>query len=145
MRYRALIKAFFLVTWMAVAVWFGAASLQAQKQTSGKNKFPDEHTTEKLTPTRTDKQVSELNSSVAGKLPHTGAGEQKVALRNLIDRHLFGAMERDGVPHAPLTNDSEFCRRAYLDLTGRIPTTDQLKAFLSNTGLNKRDKLIDEL
>jgi len=145
MRHSALIKTFFLVTWMAGAVWLGAASLQAQKQTSGKDKFPDEHTTEKLAPTRTDKQVSDLTTSVAAKLPRAGAGEQKVALRNLIDRHLFGAMERDAVPHAPLTNDSEFCRRAYLDLTGRIPTTDQLKAFLGSTDLNKRDKLIDEL
>ena len=54
-------------------------------------------------------------------------------------------MERDGVPHAPLTNDYEFCRRVYLDLTGRIPTPEQLKAFVGSTDPDKRDKLIDEL
>jgi len=143
MRNRALIKTSFLAIWVAVVVWLGTPSLQAQKQTSGKNRFPDEHTDEKLAPARTP--VSEITNSVAAKLPQTGAGEQKVALRNLIDRHLFGAMERDGVPHAPLTNDYEFCRRVYLDLTGRIPTPEQLKAFVSSTDPDKRDKLIDEL
>ena len=143
MRNRTLIKTSFLAIWVAVVVWLGTASLQAQKQTSGKNKFPEEHTDEKLAPTRTP--VSEITNSVAAKLPQTEAGQQKVVLRNLIDRHLFGAMERDGVPHAPLTNDYEFCRRVYLDLTGRIPTPERLKAFVSSTDPDKRDKLIDEL
>ncbi|MGH9842760.1 MAG: DUF1549 and DUF1553 domain-containing protein, partial [Blastocatellia bacterium] len=91
-----------------------------------------------------DKQVSDLTRDVAGKLPHTG-GQQKIAFRNLIDKHLFGAMERDAIPRAPLTNDYEFCRRVYLDLTGRIPTPEQLKAFVAGTAADKRDKLIDEL
>lgn len=145
MRHRVLIKTSLLAIWLAIAVWFGIASLQAQKQTSGQHKFPSEHTDEKLKPARPDKQVSDLTRDVAAKLPHTGAGEQKIALRNLIDQQLFGALERASIPHAPLTNDYEFCRRIYLDLTGRIPTTDQLKAFVNSTDANKRDKLIDEL
>jgi len=145
MGYRFFIKASFIALWIAVAFWLGADSLQAQKRTSGKNKFPGEHADEKLNPQRPDKQVSDLTSSVAEKLPHAGANGRKVAIRNLIDQHLFGAMERDGIPHAPLSNDYEFCRRVYLDLTGRIPTPDQLKAFVTGADPNKRDKLIDEL
>jgi len=145
MRYRLFIKTSFIALWIAVGVWFGADSLQAQKQTSGKNKFPGEHADEKLNPQRPDKQVSDLTSGVAAKLPHAGANGQKIAVRNLIDQQLFGAMDRDGVPHAPLSNDYEFCRRVHLDLTGRIPTPDQLKTFIANTDPNKRDKLIDEL
>jgi hypothetical protein len=145
MRYRLFIKTSLIALWIAVGVWLGADSLQAQKQTSSKNKFPGEHADEKLNPQRPDKQVSELTSSVAAKLPHAGANGQKIAVRNLIDQQLFGAMERDGIPHAPLSNDYEFCRRVHLDLTGRIPTPDQLKAFVTNTDPNKRDKLIDEL
>jgi hypothetical protein len=145
MRHRLFIKTMLIALWIAIAVWVGADSLQAQKQTSSKNKFPGEHADEKLNPRRPDKQVSELTSSVAAKLPHTGANGRKIAIRNLIDQYLFGAMERDGVPHAPLANDYEFCRRVHLDLTGRIPTTDQLKAFAGSADPNKRDKLIDEL
>jgi Protein of unknown function (DUF1549)/Protein of unknown function (DUF1553) len=145
MGYRFFIKASFIALWVAVAFWLGADSLQAQKRTSGKNKFPGEHADEKLNPQRPDKQVSDLTSSVAEKLPQTGVNGRKIAIRNLIDQHLFGAMERDGIPHAPLSNDYEFCRRVYLDLTGRIPTPDQLKAFVTGADPNKRDKLIDEL
>ena len=54
-------------------------------------------------------------------------------------------MTRDRIPHAPLTNDYEFCRRAWLDLTGRIPTPEQLNNFVSSVEPDKRDKLIDSL
>ncbi len=142
MRHRRGAKTFFFVLWVAVAVWLGAVSLQAQKQSKP---FPGEHTDEKLNPARPDKQVSDLTKDVAAKLPRIGASDKRVVIRNLIDQHLFGAMAKDNVPHAPLTNDYEFCRRVYLDLTGRIPTPEQLKAFVNNPAPDKRDKLIDEL
>src|SRR5262245_43231850 len=102
MRYRLFTKSSLIVFWIAAAVWFGADSLKAQKQSSGKEKYPAEHTDEKLKPQRPDKQVSELTESVAAKLAHAGDGGQKPARRNLIDQHLFGAMERDRITHAPL-------------------------------------------
>src|SRR5262245_54790091 len=129
MRYRRFTKPALLVLWIAAVVWLGADSMKAQKQTKS---YPAEHTDEKLNPARPDKQVSDLTRDVAAKLPRIGAGDKKVVIRNLIDQHLFGAMERDKIPHAELTNDYEFCRRAYLDLTGRIPTPDQLNAFVNS-------------
>jgi hypothetical protein len=33
---------------------------------------------------------------------------------------MFEKMKRDNVPHAPVSSDSEFLRRIYLDLTGRL-------------------------
>ena len=44
---------------------------------------------------------------------------------NLIDQYIFGKMQADGVTPAPASGDSEFVRRIYLDLTGRLPTVDQ--------------------
>lgn len=44
-----------------------------------------------------------------------------------------------------LCNDAEFVRRLYLDLIGRIPTADEARNFLSDTALDKRVKLIDQL
>jgi hypothetical protein len=44
-----------------------------------------------------------------------------------------------------LTNDDEFLRRAYLDITGAIPSYEQAKAFLDSRDANKRQKLIDDL
>jgi len=142
MRYRRFTKPSLFILWVAAGIWLGADSLRAQKQT---RPFPGEHTDEKLNPARPGKQVSDLTREVAAELPRIGAGDGKIAIRNLIDQHLFGAMAKDNIPHAPLTNDYEFCRRAHLDLTGRIPTPDRLKAFVESVDPNKRDKLIDEL
>ncbi len=65
--------------------------------------------------------------------------------RNVVDDWIFKKMVSDGVDAAPLTTDSEFVRRIYLDLTGRVPTFEQVKAFASDTSPTKRDKLIDTL
>ena len=85
----------------------GAAPAPAQKS----DDFKDEHTEDKLKTARPDKQVSDLTASVAPRIPHTGTGGRDVPLRNLIDEHLFGAMAKASVPHAPLSGDEEFCRR----------------------------------
>ncbi len=142
MRHRRFTKPSILILWIALAIWLGADSLQAQKQT---RPFPGEHTDEKLNPARPDKQVSDLTKDVAAKLPRIGTSDRKIVIRNLIDQRLFGAMVKDKVPHAPLTNDYEFCRRVHLDLIGRIPTPERLKVFVESADPNKRDKLIDEL
>ena len=68
-----------------------------------------------------------------------------VARRNFIDDHIFGKMERDGVPHAPLAADSEFIRRVRLDLTGRIPSPEEIRDFLADSSPDKRERLIDRL
>src|SRR5687768_7312298 len=108
--------------------------------------FGDEHTEDKLNRTaRPDKAVSDLTRSVADKLQTIGTGPQQVPVRNLIDEHLFSAMAAANVPHAPLSGDEEFCRRAYLDLTGRIPTPEQVVAFVNDKSSDKRDRLVDQL
>jgi hypothetical protein len=127
---------------IAILIGVSTAWAQAPKKSDD---FRDEHTAEKLKNERPDKQVSDLTSSVSSKLQYVGTGPQKVALINLIDEHLFAAMAKDGVPHATLSGDHEFCRRVYLDLIGRIPTTEQLAAFVENKAPDKRAKLIDEL
>ena len=64
---------------------------------------------------------------------------------NFIDQLLSGKMAADGVEPAPRSNDAEFLRRIYLDLTGRIPTPEQAERFLTDATADKRDRLIDEL
>lgn len=105
----------------------------------------EEHHPSKMERVRADNRVSDLTQNVAARLPGIGSEQRKMLRRNLIDDHLFGAMEKDSIPHAPLSNDFEFCRRVYLDLTGRIPTRDQLLEFTGNRAANKRDLLIDKL
>jgi hypothetical protein len=68
-----------------------------------------------------------------------------VRRKNFIDEYIFGKMEQDGIAHAPICTDEEFIRRVYLDLWGRIPEPEKIRAFLKVASPDKRDRLIDDL
>ena len=89
--------------------------------------------------------AQELTQQAAEVRPGGAAVKTPVERRNFIDEHIFGRIERDGIPHAGPASDREFARRAYLDATGRIPPVDELLAFLEDTDPEKRDKLVDRL
>ena len=82
---------------------------------------------------------------LAAGLPRPSKPAGRLPRRNFIDDHIFGKMERDGIPHSPLATDQEFFRRVTLDLTGRIPTPQDLNDFLADTSPDKRARLIDRL
>ena len=44
-----------------------------------------------------------------------------------------------------LATDAVWCRRAYLDLAGRIPTAAEARAFAADTAADKRARLVDAL
>ncbi|MBM3763187.1 MAG: DUF1549 domain-containing protein [Acidobacteria bacterium] len=64
---------------------------------------------------------------------------------NFIDQQLFAKMAADKVSPAAKSSDTEFLRRVYIDVTGRIPTPSAAKAFLESNDPDKRAKLIDQL
>ena len=55
-----------------------------------------------------------------------------------------GWHDRDVQP-APVCSDRTFVRRVYLDLAGRVPTTDEVNAFINDESEAKRKQLIDQL
>ncbi|HKI33073.1 MAG TPA: DUF1549 and DUF1553 domain-containing protein [Gemmataceae bacterium] len=67
------------------------------------------------------------------------------ALAERIDRYLALRWERDQVTPAALADDSEFLRRVYLDLVGRIPLTSEVRRFLKDSSPDKRPRLIETL
>ncbi|MGE0128841.1 MAG: DUF1549 domain-containing protein [Blastocatellales bacterium] len=68
-----------------------------------------------------------------------------VPRKNIIDNILFDRMGRDGIASAPLCTDEEFIRRVYLDLTGNIPSPDDVAKFVQDQDQYKRDLLVDRL
>lgn len=66
-------------------------------------------------------------------------------IRNLVDEEIFGRLGQAGVRAAPLSSDETFLRRITLDLTGRIPPADEIRAFLADPSENKRSRLIHRL
>lgn len=73
------------------------------------------------------------------------ARREAVTRTNLVDQHLFAKMAADNVRPAPASADTEFLRRIYVDLTGRIPTPEAAEAFLADSAPDKRAKLIEQL
>ncbi|MBK9168016.1 MAG: DUF1549 domain-containing protein [Bryobacterales bacterium] len=87
----------------------------------------------------------DLTVQVAARLGAPRGKTRAASTGSTIDQHLFAAMEEAGAVPAPRTTDSEFLRRVSLDLTGRIPTPEQVVGFLRDGSPDKRQRLIDEL
>lgn len=64
---------------------------------------------------------------------------------NRIDLMVQAGLRRHGIEPNPLTDDATFVRRAYLDIVGRIPGIDEVRAFLGDQDERKRSRLIDRL
>src|SRR5262249_39308682 len=62
-----------------------------------------------------------------------------------IDRLISERLNKERVSPSPRSDDAEFLRRVYLDITGRLPTMGQAVAFLDSREPDKRTKLIDDL
>jgi len=89
-------------------------------------------------------RAGQITYRLAARLPgHDDPGPP--APRNLVDYHTYAKMQRDGIRPARLSSDAEFLRRATLDLTGRIPSADDVRAFLGNYSPDKRDRLVETL
>jgi hypothetical protein len=63
----------------------------------------------------------------------------------LIDTEINKALAENNIKLSSQADDAEFLRRAYLDITGIVPTAEQVEAFLKRTEADKRARVIDEL
>jgi len=63
---------------------------------------------------------------------------------NRIDELVFAKLNELGIKPV-LCSDSVFIRRAYLDLTGKLPSADEAKKFLQSSDPKKREALVDRL
>lgn len=64
---------------------------------------------------------------------------------NYVDKHVFAKLKMLSIPPSDLCTDSEFIRRAYLDVIGVLPTAAEVRSFLGDAAADKRAKLIDRL
>ena len=62
-----------------------------------------------------------------------------------IDRLVNARLQQMQILPAERTDDAAFLRRAYLDLTGLLPSVDQVRAFHADPSDQKRSQLIDRL
>ena len=68
-----------------------------------------------------------------------------VSPNNFIDKHILAKLQRLNIPPSPLADDLTFLRRITLDVTGSLPTPEDIRAFLDDKKPDKRTRKIDEL
>jgi hypothetical protein len=64
---------------------------------------------------------------------------------NYIDHHVFAKLRLLRLEPSPLCGDSDFIRRVYLDVIGKLPTPEEVRHFLADRDRAKRERLIDTL
>src|SRR6266852_2072919 len=108
-------------------------------------KYPPAVRTEMEESLSLDREFQAYSRSARARPAASTTPSHLAASSNFIDQLMAKKMSTDGVQPAPRTSDSEFLRRIYLDLTGRIPTPEQADRFLKDTSSTRREALIDEL
>lgn len=63
----------------------------------------------------------------------------------VIDRYVEHGWDQRGVRPAKPVDDAAWVRRVYLDLAGRVPSTEERDRFLKDRRRDRRDRLVDEL
>ncbi len=64
---------------------------------------------------------------------------------NFVDSAVFEKLKQLQILPSDICTDDEFLRRATLDLTGRLPTSEEAQAFLGEQSPSKRIALVDRL
>lgn len=73
------------------------------------------------------------------------SAENAAWARTSIDRFLAAAMEKAGLKPSPEADRRTLIRRVALDLTGILPTPEQVEAFVNDTAPDAYEKLVDRL
>jgi hypothetical protein len=64
---------------------------------------------------------------------------------NFIDRHVLAKLRSLNIHPAELCDDVTFLRRVSLDVTGALPSPDEIRSFLADRSADRRPRKIDEL
>ncbi len=90
--------------------------------------------------------IAPLNNAEIQNNHRTIENSQRTkSAEKIIDIEIQKLLSILRLPFSGTIDDATFLRRVTLDLTGRIPTTDAVKAFTTDTSRKKRENLVDKL
>jgi len=78
-------------------------------------------------------------------LPLGAPVEHLPPARNFVDDLVFKQLKAMGMPPSEVCDDATFIRRVTLDIAGRLPTPEEVRAFIADADPAKRDRCIDRL
>jgi len=82
--------------------------------------------------------IAPVSDRVGKKFP-------KVPTPTEIDRLVTAKLQKVGIVPSEVCTDAEFLRRASIDITGTLPTPEEVTEFLADSSPDKRAKKVDEL
>jgi len=65
--------------------------------------------------------------------------------RNYVDTLVHSKLKKLRIIPSEVCDDATFLRRVHLDLTGTLPTPDEVRRFTSDASTGKREAIVDEL
>lgn len=77
--------------------------------------------------------------------PEWGENYPQVPTPTAIDAHVVEKLRKLGIVPSPVADDATFLRRLSLDLTGTLPTPDEVREFCADTDPLKRSQKIEQL
>lgn len=126
---------FLFLTMIATAIGFGQGSGENCSFRADPDEFLTRVARERRAVAERTSKFSRLEAVAAGEIPR----------HSFIDQEIFDRLSREGIRPARVTTDEEFLRRITLDLTGRIPSAADVRAFLADPSEDKRRAVIDRL
>src|SRR5438034_752761 len=80
---------------------------------------------------------------VRAAVPHDGGSDAWA--KNAVDNFIFAKLEKEGLQPSPEADKPALIRRVTLDLTGILPTPEEVSAFLSDSSPDAYEHLVDGL
>ena len=77
--------------------------------------------------------------------PKPGFVWKQLPQNNYIDQLIDAKLQRLKIQPSPAVDDATFLRRVSEDLTGQLPTPEEIRAFVADPSRTKRAKMIDTL
>lgn len=87
--------------------------------------------------------IATISVPLPEKVPHEVY--EKLPRQNFIDGLVWKKLERLNLTPSEAAPDHAFLRRAFIDIIGRVPTSDEAREFLGNKTSDRRQKLVDQL